>query len=204
MSNFNVPQIKAPSTPSPKKVVQETKNTLKSSLPSIQAPNASIGSNIGKSVAVAAISSIGAPKALPIKKLPDFKLPAVPKFPGMGKAGILLGAGPKFISGTISKFTSIVPPFAPGLTISAGAIGAISAVVAASKQNPGDFLKQLTANISSEVTNEISNQINLPDVPTTDSVIAQLEQSSTNQVQSAVDSVTDTTSNNPENGQPTG
>lgn len=91
--------------------------------------------------------------------LPKLNLPAMPKIPGLDKAGILLGAGPKFIADKITKYTTIVPPFAPGLKINMAMVGGAIAVISAlSSGNPSAILKSLAEDLVSEAVGELKNQ----------------------------------------------
>jgi uncharacterized protein YjbJ (UPF0337 family) len=83
----------------------------------------------------------------------------MPKIPGLDKAGILLGAGPKFIADKITKYTTIVPPFAPGLKINMAMVGGAIAVISAlSSGNPSAILKSLAEDLVSEAVGELKNQ----------------------------------------------
>ena len=89
--------------------------------------------------------------------LPKLNLPAMPKFPGLDKAGILLGAGPKFIASKITKYTTIVPPFAPGLKINMAMVGgAISIISALSSGDPSAILKSLVKDMVGQAVGDIT------------------------------------------------
>lgn len=91
--------------------------------------------------------------------LPKLNLPAMPKIPGLDKAGILLGAGPKFIAEKITKYTTIVPPFAPGLKINMAMVGGAIAIISAlSSGNPSAILKSLAEDLVSEAVGDLKNQ----------------------------------------------
>ncbi len=83
------------------------------------------------------------------------QLPQVPNFPALDKGGIMLGAGPKFVANTVTKFSSIVPPFVPGLVMNVGMIaGAISVVKSMGSINPSQLLSQLTSNIAGDLKDQ--------------------------------------------------
>jgi hypothetical protein len=83
----------------------------------------------------------------------------MPKIPGLDKAGILLGAGPKFIADKITKYTTIVPPFAPGLKINMAMVGGAIAIISAlSSGNPSAILKSLAEDLVSEAIGDLKNQ----------------------------------------------
>lgn len=91
--------------------------------------------------------------------LPKLNLALVPKIPGLDKAGILLGAGPKFIADKITKYTTIVPPFAPGLKINMAMVGGAIAIISAlSSGNPSAILKSLAEDLVSEAIGDLKNQ----------------------------------------------
>jgi hypothetical protein len=84
----------------------------------------------------------------------------MPSFPGLDKAGILLGAGPKFIADKITKYTTIVPPFAPGLKINMAMIGGAIAIISAlSSGNPGAILKSLVEDLVDQAVGDLKNQV---------------------------------------------
>jgi uncharacterized protein YjbJ (UPF0337 family) len=83
----------------------------------------------------------------------------MPKIPGLDKAGILLGAGPKFIADKITKYTTIGPPFAPGIKINMAMVGGAIAIISAlSSGNPSAILKSLAEDLVSEAVGELKNQ----------------------------------------------
>jgi len=91
--------------------------------------------------------------------LPKLDLPAMPKIPGLDKAGILLGAGPKFIADKITKYTTIVPPFAPGIKINMAMVGGAIAIISAlSSGNPSAILKSLLEDMVGEAVKDLKNQ----------------------------------------------
>ena len=91
--------------------------------------------------------------------LPKLNLPPVPKIPGLDKAGILLGAGPKFIANKITKYTTIVPPFAPGLKINMAMVGGAVAIISAlSSGNPSAILKSLAEDMTNQAVGDLKNQ----------------------------------------------
>jgi hypothetical protein len=69
----------------------------------------------------------------------------------------MLGAGPKFLAQTLPKYTSIVPPYVPGLTISFGTIaGALAIIKSLASANPTQFLNQLTAGFVGDLKGQAS------------------------------------------------
>ena len=111
------------------------------------------------------IGSTGLAASLPnfaasLPPLPSLKLIDMPSFPGLDKAGILLGAGPKFIAEKITKYTTIVPPFAPGIKINMAMIGGAIAIISAlSSGNPGAILKSLVEDMVDKAVGDIKNQV---------------------------------------------
>ena len=98
--------------------------------------------------------------AASLPPLPSLNLPNMPSFPGLDKAGILLGAGPKFIADKITKYTTIVPPFAPGLKINMAMVGGAIAIISAlSSGNPGAILKSLVEDMVDQAVGDLKNQV---------------------------------------------
>lgn len=111
----------------------------------------------GPSSLTGALGTAGLPSFNTV--LPKLNLPAMPKIPGLDKAGILLGAGPKFIADKITKYTTIVPPFAPGLKINMAMVGGAIAIISAlSSGNPSAILKSLAEDLVSEAIGDLKNQ----------------------------------------------
>lgn len=111
----------------------------------------------GPSSLTGALGTAGLPSFNTV--LPKLNLPAMPKIPGLDKAGILLGAGPKFIADKITKYTTIVPPFAPGLKINMAMVGGAIAIISAlSSGNPSAILKSLAEDLVSEAVGDLKNQ----------------------------------------------
>ena len=111
------------------------------------------------------IGSAGLTASLPnfaasLPALPSLKLLDMPSFPGLDKAGIILGAGPKFIADKITKYTTIVPPFVPGLKINMAMIGGAIAIISAlSSGNPGAILKSLVEDMVDQAVGDLKNQV---------------------------------------------
>lgn len=153
-----VPKINAPavSLPSVSSTVAVGANVPSfSSVPVVLSPQLSLSSptlatNVPTSISGVS-AAFGGPESIGTSNLPSFNttlpkldLPAVPKIPGLDKAGILLGAGPKFVSEKITKYTTIVPPFAPGLKVNMAMVGGAVAIISAlSSGNPSAILKSL-------------------------------------------------------------
>lgn len=148
-NDWLLPQHRAP-TPTATKVA----STVKAPVPAVAAP-ADIPTTATSTVSTPAGSATGsAPKIVP--EPAKLQLPTIPKIPGADKAGILLGAGPKFVSNTITKYTAMVPPFVPGLVINVGMVaGAISAIKAVASINPSQLLSQLTENIAGDLKGQM-------------------------------------------------
>lgn len=89
------------------------------------------------------------------------EFPKLPAFPGLDMAGLTLGAGPKFAAEQISKYKSIIPPFAPGLKINMGiALAAMSVIRALMKSNPSDLLKHLLSQVVDDIAGQVMDQVN--------------------------------------------
>lgn len=90
--------------------------------------------------------------------LSSMKLPG--QIPGLDKAGILLGAGPKFIADTIVKYQTIVPPFAPDLKINMAMVGAaISIAKSSASGNVGDIAESLLEDLKESAAGTLQDQI---------------------------------------------
>lgn len=111
------------------------------------------------------IGSTGLAVSLPnfaasLPALPSLKMLDMPSFPGLDKAGILLGAGPKFIAEKITKYTTIVPPFVPGLKINMAMIGGAIAIISAlSSGNPSAILKSLVEDMVDQAVGDLKDQV---------------------------------------------
>lgn len=112
-----------------------------------------------------AIGSTGLAASIPnfaasLPALPSLKLPDMPSFPGLDKAGILLGAGPKFIADKITKYTTIVPPFVPGLKINMAMVGGAIAIISAlASGNPSAILKSLVEDMIDQAVGDLKDQV---------------------------------------------
>lgn len=91
-----------------------------------------------------------------------FKTVTLPKWPAIGKAGILLGAGPKFVSETVTKYTSIVPKFIPRVPLSVGSVvGAAKLIQSVASANPTDFVKQVMGDAVGGLKDQIASATNI-------------------------------------------
>lgn len=87
--------------------------------------------------------------------------PKIPDFPGLDKIGLYLGAGKKWIGEQIAKYTTICPPFIPGLKINmATALAALSVIRALMQNSPSDILKHLLSQIADDIVGQVMDQVN--------------------------------------------
>lgn len=119
-----------------------------------------ISSNLAPGIAGVArdaIQGIGLSTAnLSLSRLIPFEIPKIPNFPALGKIGMYLGAGPKFIAEKVAEYTKIVPPYIPGVPMSIAQIAAVASLIAQlSKTNPSEFMKLLLQDIAKDVLKEL-------------------------------------------------
>lgn len=96
--------------------------------------------------------------------LPNLQFPKLPEFPGIDKAGIMLGAGPAALAKQL-KFDTMVPKFVPGLKINMGiALAAMSILKAAMSANPGALVKHLLDGVLDDLKNQALNATGVKDI----------------------------------------
>lgn len=92
--------------------------------------------------------------------LKNLEFPKIPQFPGADKIGITLGAGKQFVTEQVTKFQTIVPPFAPGLKINMGmAAAALSVIKAAMSANPSELLKHLLSSVVDDLKSQAIGEL---------------------------------------------
>lgn len=91
--------------------------------------------------------------------LSGLQFPKFPPFPGIGKIGLLLGAGKEAIA-KILALDAFIPPHVPGLKINMGmALAAIKLVQVALSTNPSELVKHLLDGIISDLTDQVADQL---------------------------------------------
>ena len=171
--SINIPVVPSPSIPAAITTVNTVGNivanpsatvssAIKSSIPTVSAPNLSqLAPTSLSGLASAArvptsLSGLASATGISTSAL-GLNLPKISSWPGLAKPGIILGAGPNFLSQIIPKYVLIVPPFVPGLTLSIGEIaGALAIIKALASGNPLQFLNQLTAGFVNDLKGEAS------------------------------------------------